>query len=193
MNAILANIGFWVLGITAVVSALMLITRENPVHSALWMLLTFFCVAGIFVQLDAEFIAAIQVMVYAGAILVLYMFVVMLLNPKSTGFIKMPFKVILGAIVSFVVFLQVMMTLMGADVIKTAKLTGIDDPNNFGNIKLFGIDLFYKIHRSIRGSVDYAPRCDDRRDCNRKKGLGGKRCLRLHIILFLAVSSLPLA
>ena len=144
MNAILANIGFWLLGITAVISALMLITRENPVHSALWMLLTFFCVAGIFVQLDAEFIAAIQVMVYAGAILVLYMFVVMLLNPKSTGFIKMPFKVILGAIVSFVIFLQVMMTLMGADVIKTSQLTGISDPNNFGNIKLFGIDLFTK-------------------------------------------------
>jgi len=142
MSAILANIGFWVLGITAVVSALFLVTRENPVHSALWMLLTFFCVAGIFVQLDAEFIAAIQVMVYAGAILVLYMFVVMLLNPKSTGFIKMPFKVILGGIVSLIVFLQVIMTLMGADVIKTAELTGISDPDNLGNIKMFGIDLF---------------------------------------------------
>lgn len=141
---VFANIGFWVLGITAVVSALLLVTRENPVHSALWMLLTFFCVAGIFVQLDAEYIAAIQVMVYAGAILVLYMFVVMLLNPKSTGFIKMPFKVILGGIVSLIVFLQVIMTLMGADIIKTSTLTGIADPNNYGNTKLFGMDLFTK-------------------------------------------------
>lgn len=142
MNAILANIGFWVLGISAVVSALFLITRENPVHSALWMLLTFFCVAGIFIQLDAEFIAAIQVIVYAGAILVLYMFVVMLLNPKSTGFIKLPFKVVLGAVAAFIIFLQIMMTLMGANVIKTAKLTGISDPHHLGNVKLFGINLF---------------------------------------------------
>jgi len=142
MNAILANIGFWVLGITAVVSALFLVTRENPVHSALWMLLTFFCVAGIFVQLDAEFIAAIQVMVYAGAILVLYMFVVMLLNPKSSGFIKLPFKVILAAVTSLVIFFQVIMTLMGADVIKTANLTGMNYPEGVSNIKAFGIELF---------------------------------------------------
>jgi NADH-quinone oxidoreductase subunit J len=144
MNAILANIGFWVLGITAVISALFLVTRENPVHSALWMLLTFFCVAGIFVQLDAEFIAAIQVMVYAGAILVLYMFVVMLLNPKSSGFIKLPFKVIMAGVTSLVVFFQVIMTLMGADVIKTANLTGMNYPEGVGNTKAFGIELFTK-------------------------------------------------
>lgn len=142
MNEIFMNIGFWVLGITAVVSSLFMITRENPVHSALWMLLTFFAVAGIFIQLDAEYIAAIQVMVYAGAILVLYMFVVMLLNPKSTGFIKMPVKAVLGGIAALVLFAQVLMTLMGTGVIKTAQLTGIHYPEGITNVKAFGAVMF---------------------------------------------------
>lgn len=142
MNEIFMNIGFWVLGITAVVSSLFMITRENPVHSALWMLLTFFAVAGIFIQLDAEYIAAIQVMVYAGAILVLYMFVVMLLNPKTTGFIKMPGKAILGGIAALVLFAQVLMTLMGTGVIKTAQLTGFKYPEGFTNVKAFGTVMF---------------------------------------------------
>ncbi|MGE4317306.1 MAG: NADH-quinone oxidoreductase subunit J [Deferribacterales bacterium] len=142
MNEIFMNIGFWVLGITAVVSALFMVTRENPVHSALWMLLTFFAVAGIFIQLDAEYIAAIQVMVYAGAILVLYMFVVMLLNPKSTGFIKMPFKVVLGGVVSVVLFVQILMTLMGTGVIKSSQLGNINYPEGFTNVKAFGTVMF---------------------------------------------------
>lgn len=142
MNEIFMNIGFWVLGITAVVASLFMITRENPVHSALWMLLTFFAVAGIFVQLDAEYIAAIQVMVYAGAILVLYMFVVMLLNPKSTGFIKMPFKVILGAVVTVVLLVQIFITLMKTGVIKTSQLGTIAMPDGFTNVKAFGYVMF---------------------------------------------------
>ncbi|TCK61582.1 NADH-quinone oxidoreductase subunit J [Seleniivibrio woodruffii] len=142
MNEIFMNIGFWVLGITSVVASLFMVTRENPVHSALWMLLTFFAVAGIFIQLDAEYIAAIQVMVYAGAILVLYMFVVMLLNPKSTGFIKLPVKVILGAVVALVLFFQIVMTLMGTGVIKTAQMTGINYPEGLHNVKAFGAVMF---------------------------------------------------
>lgn len=142
MNEIFMNIGFWVLGITAVVASLFMVTRENPVHSALWMLLTFFAVAGIFVQLDAEYIAAIQVMVYAGAILVLYMFVVMLLNPKSTGFIKMPFKVLLGSAISVVLLVQIFMTLMKTGVIKTSQLGNIAMPEGFNNVKAFGYVMF---------------------------------------------------
>jgi NADH-quinone oxidoreductase subunit J len=63
-----------------IVSALLTITRRNPVHSIMFMLLLFFHIAGIFVLLHAEFIAAVQLIVYAGAILILYLFVVMLLN-----------------------------------------------------------------------------------------------------------------
>lgn len=63
-----------------VVSAVLMITRRNPVHSVLFMLLLFFHIAGVFVLLNAEFLAAVQLIVYAGAILILYLFVVMLLN-----------------------------------------------------------------------------------------------------------------
>jgi len=61
-------------------SAILTITRRNPVHSILFMLLLFFHIAGVFVLLNAEFLAAVQLIVYAGAILILYLFVVMLLN-----------------------------------------------------------------------------------------------------------------
>lgn len=61
-------------------SALLAVTRRNPVHSMLWVLVLFLHVAGIFVLLDAEFLAAVQVIVYAGAVLVFYLFVQMLLD-----------------------------------------------------------------------------------------------------------------
>ena len=64
-------------------SAVLTITRKNPIHSVLFMLPLFFHVAGIFIMLDAEFVAAIQVLVYAGAIMVLFLFVVMLFKSHS--------------------------------------------------------------------------------------------------------------
>lgn len=66
-----------------VVLSLIIITRKNPVHSVMWMLLLFFHIAGMYLFLNAEFIAAIQVIVYAGAILVLFLFVVLLLNLRE--------------------------------------------------------------------------------------------------------------
>ncbi|MHB8881484.1 MAG: NADH-quinone oxidoreductase subunit J family protein [Thermodesulfovibrionales bacterium] len=66
-----------------VLLSLLVITRKNPVHSVMWMLLLFFHIAAMYLFLNAEFIAAIQVIVYAGAILVLFLFVVLLLNLKE--------------------------------------------------------------------------------------------------------------
>jgi len=71
---------FYGLAAIMVVSSLMVILGRNPVHSALFLILTFFCLAGLYLQLNAQFIAAIQVIVYAGAIMVLFLFVIMLLN-----------------------------------------------------------------------------------------------------------------
>jgi len=61
-------------------SALLAVTRKNPVHSMLWVLALFLHIAGIFLLLGAEFLAAVQVIVYAGAILMFYLFVVMLVD-----------------------------------------------------------------------------------------------------------------
>lgn len=63
--------------------SLLVVTRKNPGHSVMWMLLLFFHIAGLYLFLNAEFIAAIQVIVYAGAILVLFLFVVLLLNLRE--------------------------------------------------------------------------------------------------------------
>ena len=76
----MTEIVFYVLAVFAVVSALLCITQKNPVPSALWLVSTMFALAGIYVLLNAQFIAAMQVLVYAGAVMVLFMFVIMLLN-----------------------------------------------------------------------------------------------------------------
>ncbi|MCE5193965.1 MAG: NADH-quinone oxidoreductase subunit J [Nitrospiraceae bacterium] len=63
--------------------SVVVITRKNPVHSVIWMLFLFFHIAGLYLFLNAEFIAAIQIIIYAGAILVLFLFVVFLLNLRQ--------------------------------------------------------------------------------------------------------------
>jgi NADH-quinone oxidoreductase subunit J len=76
---------FWAFAGVAVVSALLCITRRNPVASALWLVVTMFQIAALFVLLDAQFLAVLQVLVYAGAIMVLFLFVIMLLNLGRGG------------------------------------------------------------------------------------------------------------
>ncbi len=71
---------FWLHAGTAIVSALLCVTRRSPVASALWLIVTLFATAVLFLLLDAHFIAALQIMVYSGAIMVLFLFVIMLLN-----------------------------------------------------------------------------------------------------------------
>jgi NADH-quinone oxidoreductase subunit J len=71
---------FYLFGLIAIVSALLFVTRKSPIAAALWLVNTMFCLAALFVMLDAQFIGAIQVIVYAGAIMVVFLFVIMLLN-----------------------------------------------------------------------------------------------------------------
>lgn len=71
---------FYYMAAASVASAVLAVTRRNPVHSMLWVLVLFLHVAGIFLLLGAEFVAAVQTIVYAGAILVFYLFVQMLLD-----------------------------------------------------------------------------------------------------------------
>jgi len=71
---------FYLFGIIAIASALAFVTRKSPVAAALWLVNTMFSLAALYVLLDAQFIGVIQVLVYAGAIMVLFLFVIMLLN-----------------------------------------------------------------------------------------------------------------
>jgi NADH-quinone oxidoreductase subunit J len=71
---------FFLLATIAVAAALGMLIARSPVSSALWLVLNLFCVAGLYLTLNASFIGAIQILVYAGAIMVLFLFVIMLLN-----------------------------------------------------------------------------------------------------------------
>ena len=76
----LQGIAFYLLATVAVVSGLLVVTARNPVHSVLWLILSFFSAAGLFVLLGAEFLAMLLVVVYVGAVAVLFLFVVMMLD-----------------------------------------------------------------------------------------------------------------
>src|SRR5437764_14269458 len=74
---------FWFLSALALFSALMVLVSKNPVHSVLWLIVVFFAISGHYILLNAQFLAIVNLIVYAGAIMVLLLFVVMLMNLNS--------------------------------------------------------------------------------------------------------------
>ena len=74
---------FLLLAVVAVAASLGMILARNSIHSALFLVVTFFCLAVLYLTLNAEFLAAVQIVVYAGAIMVLFLFVITLLNPGN--------------------------------------------------------------------------------------------------------------
>ena len=76
---------FYVLASIALIAAVMVIWSRSVIHSAIYLVLTFFCVAAVYVLLRAEFVAVVQVLVYAGGILVLFLFAIMLVNLRDPG------------------------------------------------------------------------------------------------------------
>lgn len=74
---------FFVLAAVSVFSAVMMVIQRNPVNSALYLILNFFCLGGLYLTLNAQFIAVVHITVYAGAIMVLFVFVIMLLNLRD--------------------------------------------------------------------------------------------------------------
>jgi NADH-quinone oxidoreductase subunit J len=104
---------FMIVGTICVASSILVVWMRNPVHSALFLLLTFLCVAILFVMKSAEFVAAVQVLVYAGGIMVLFLFVVMLINVRHlpdervmSQFWKGGFAVGLGILLLFVTIVR---------------------------------------------------------------------------------------
>jgi len=104
---------FALIGTVAVAASILVISMRNPVHSALFLLLTFLCVAVLFVMKGAEFVGAVQVLVYAGGIMVLFLFVVMLINVRHlpdekvlSNFWKGGFAVGLAVFILFVTMVR---------------------------------------------------------------------------------------
>lgn len=71
---------FWFLSVLAILGAVMVVASKNPVHSILYLIVTFFAISGHYILLNAQFLAIVNIIVYAGAIMVLFLFVVMLMN-----------------------------------------------------------------------------------------------------------------
>ena len=74
---------FYALSAFAIVSAIMVLVSKNPIHSVLWLILVFFAISGHYIILNAQFLAIVNIIVYAGAIMVLFLFVIMLMNVQS--------------------------------------------------------------------------------------------------------------
>ena len=74
---------FYALSALAIISAVMVLVSKNPIHSVLWLILVFFAISGHYILLNAQFLAIVNIIVYAGAIMVLFLFVMMLMNVKK--------------------------------------------------------------------------------------------------------------
>nr|WP_321362213.1 NADH-quinone oxidoreductase subunit J [uncultured Hyphomonas sp.] len=110
----MALIAFYLMAAVTLVSALMVIMARNPVHSVLWLILTFFSAAGLFVLIGAEFIAMLLVVVYVGAVAVLFLFVVMMLDVdfvelKDGTLRYWPFAMLVGIVFAAEIFMASVM------------------------------------------------------------------------------------
>lgn len=138
MNII--QILFGVLSAIAIFSALMMVTSKNPVYSVLWLIATFFAISGHYILLNAQFLAIVNIIVYAGAIMVLFLFVIMLMNlNKETEPRKGRWLKIAGAVAGGCLLLVLVAAMKDA---ATDKQVAVLNQGNTGLIKNLGKELF---------------------------------------------------
>ena len=131
---------FWFLSVVALFSALMVITSKNPVYSVLWLIVTFFALSGHYILLNAQFLAIVNIIVYAGAIMVLFLFVIMLMNlnketePQKNRWLKMA-----GAVAGGCLLLVLVAALKDTDIKQQQALV---NEGSIGLIKNLGKELF---------------------------------------------------
>ena len=103
---------FYFLTVLALFSAVMVVVSKNPVHSVLWLIAVFFAISGHYILLNAQFLAIVNIIVYAGAIMVLFLFVIMLMNlnastePQKNNWLK------LAGVIAGGCFLMVLVSLV---------------------------------------------------------------------------------
>ena len=137
----LIAIAFYTLAFTAIAAGFMVVAARNPVHSVMFLILTFFAAAGLFILMGAEFIALLLVMVYVGAVAVLFLFVVMMLDVDFVE-LKQGFLTYLpvGAVVALILLAE--MILVGAAYFSgESKTVAVTDPEST-NLEAFGQVLY---------------------------------------------------
>ena len=121
----ITQILFWALSALALASALLVITSKNPVYSVLWLIVTFFTISGHYLLLNAQFLAIVNIIVYAGAIMVLFLFVIMLMNlSKDTEPQKSKWLKLAGAVAGGSLLLVLVAALRNTEVRMTEMGTG---------------------------------------------------------------------
>lgn len=128
---------FYFLSILAIYSALMVVISKKPIHSVLYLTLAMFCLAGHYILLNAQFLAVVHVIVYAGAIMVLFLFTVMLLNLNIEGeFRKRPIVQIAAMIAGGLLLLTLVAVLKqtGIAMEQDPSLTQIGLVRNLGRV-----------------------------------------------------------
>ena len=128
----ITEIIFWFLSGLALLSAIMVLVSKNPVHSVLWLIVTFFSISGHYILLNAQFLAIVNIIVYAGAVMVLFLFVIMLMNLEAAIEPKRSVWMKLAGVISGGLLLAVLIS-----VIRTATdLNGKTAELNTGDIGL---------------------------------------------------------
>jgi len=130
---------FFFLSFVALISASMVLLSKKPIHAVLYLTLTFFTLAGHYILLNAQFLAVVHVIVYAGAIMVLFLFTVMLLNLNIEGeFQKSTLMKFVAAIAGGMLFLVLIGTLKSFDV----STVGNPEMTQIGLVKNLGKTLY---------------------------------------------------
>jgi len=134
---------FIIFGSVAAVTAVLMITRRNPIISALFLVVNFGSLAGLYLILNAQFIAVAQVIVYAGAIMVFFLFVIMLIRPENEQklFAYKPQLKIFGSIVVLLIFLQLIYVIFFAHTASEINKE-IASSVNAGTVEAIGRELF---------------------------------------------------
>ncbi|MBI1950780.1 MAG: NADH-quinone oxidoreductase subunit J [Acidobacteria bacterium] len=132
---------FYVLASIALLAAVMVIWSRNVVHSAIYLVLTFLCVAAVYVLLRAEFVAAVQVLVYAGGIVVLFLFVIMLVSLQDTLGPRIRLHATVSGILGATV-VGLILYVYSRGPLATERLLSVPPEDSAGNLQSIGQALY---------------------------------------------------
>ncbi len=132
---------FSILGFGAVLSALLMVTNKKPVNAAMCLIASMFCLAGLYVLLEAHLMAVLQIIVYAGAIMVLFLFVIMLLNVQEKEG-RLATSTVLLQFISLAVVGVILVSMVSLFRLNGSELALIDTASQFGTTKAVGKMLF---------------------------------------------------
>ncbi|MEY3048081.1 MAG: hypothetical protein RL365_119 [Bacteroidota bacterium] len=139
----IATIITQLLGALAVASAMMVVLSKHPVRSVLYLVVTFFFISGLYIMMNAQFLAIVNIIVYAGAIMVLFLFVLMLLNLNKDAEPKTPTIIwIISTVAGGVLFLVLVAALK--DIVLVSQKDDFAPISNIGLVENLGNTLFTK-------------------------------------------------